>query len=47
MRWENQAADCLDQIPKSRWTQTYNEEKRYDHMTTNIAECMNYVLKGV
>jgi len=36
----------LDQIPKSKWTQAYNEGKWYGHMTTNLAECMNSVLKG-
>jgi len=41
-----QAADWLDQIPKSKWTQAYNEGKQYGHMTTNLAECMNSVLKG-
>ncbi|KAL5170049.1 hypothetical protein HKD37_11G031820 [Glycine soja] len=41
-----QAAYWLDQIPKSKWTQTYDEGKWYDHMTTNLAECMNSVLKG-
>ena len=41
-----QAADQLDQIPKSKWTQAYNEGKWYGHMTTNLAECMNSVWKG-
>jgi len=42
----SQAADWLDQIPKSKWTQAYDEGKRYSHMTTNLAECMNSILKG-
>ncbi|KAL5134135.1 hypothetical protein HKD37_03G007364 [Glycine soja] len=47
MRTEfSQATDWLDQIPKNKWTLAYDEEKRYDHMTTNLAECMNFVLKG-
>ncbi|KAH1215601.1 hypothetical protein GmHk_13G036700 [Glycine max] len=40
-----QTADWLDQIPKSKWTQVYNEGKQYGHMTTNLAECMNSILK--
>ena len=40
-----QAADQLDQIPKSKWTQAYDKGKQYDHMTTNLAECMNSILK--
>ena len=31
---------------KSKWTQAYNEGKQYEHMTTNLVECMNFVLKG-
>ncbi|KAH1210808.1 hypothetical protein GmHk_15G045028 [Glycine max] len=38
--------DWLNQIPKSKWTQAYGEGKWYDRMTTNLVECMNYVLKG-
>jgi len=37
----------LDQIPLGKWTQRYDGGKRYGHMTTNLAEYMNYVLKGV
>ena len=40
------AANWLDQIPKSKWTQAYDEGKMYRHTTTNLAECMNFVLKG-
>ena len=36
----------LDQISKRKWTQAYDEGKRYGHMTTNLAEYMNFVLKG-
>ena len=42
----SQAAYWLDQILKSKWTQAYDEGKRYDHMTTNLAKCMNSILKG-
>ncbi|KAL5161713.1 hypothetical protein HKD37_07G018958 [Glycine soja] len=30
----------------SHTNQAYDEGKRYDHITTNLAECMNFVLKG-
>ena len=36
----------LNQIPKSKWTQAYDEGKQYGHMTINLANCMNSVLKG-
>ena len=29
-----------------KWTQTYDGGSMYDHMTTNLTEFMNYVLKG-
>jgi len=41
-----QAVDWLDQIPKSKWAQAYDQGKLYGHMTINLAECMNCVLKG-
>ncbi|KAF1894892.1 hypothetical protein Lal_00022386 [Lupinus albus] len=28
----------LDHIPKAKWAQCYDEERQYDHMTTNLAE---------
>ena len=40
------ALNWLDQICKSKWTSTHDEGKRYGHMTTNLVECMNSVLKG-
>jgi len=40
-----QAADWLDQIPKSKWSQVYDEGNRYGHMTTKLAKCMNSILK--
>jgi len=41
-----QAFAWIDQIPLKKWIQAYDEGRRYDHMTTNLAECMNFVLKG-
>lgn len=33
-------------IPRERWSQAYDEGRRYGHMTTNLAEAINSVLKG-
>jgi hypothetical protein len=37
----------LEKIPREKWTQAYDGGKRYGHMTTNLAESLNSVLKGV
>jgi len=37
----------VDDIPKKQWLQAYDEGRRWGHMTTNISECVNNVLKGV
>ena len=43
-----QAADWIEGIPKSKWSRAYDETgSRWGHMTTNLAECINSVLKGV
>ncbi|XP_068485031.1 uncharacterized protein [Phaseolus vulgaris] len=41
-----QAFSWIDRIPLEKWTQAYDGGKRYGHMTTNLAECINSVLKG-
>jgi len=41
-----QAASWIDRIPLEKWTQAYDGGKRYGHMTTNLDECMNSILKG-
>jgi len=41
-----QAVSWIDQIPLEKWTQAYDGGKRFGHMTTNLAECINSVLKG-
>jgi len=41
-----QAVAWIDQIPLHKWTQAFNDGQRYGHMTTNLAECMNSVLRG-
>ncbi|XP_040967217.1 uncharacterized protein [Gossypium hirsutum] len=42
----NEGADCLCNIPFEQWTQVYDGGLRYGHMTSNLAECINYTLKG-
>ncbi|XP_057434380.1 uncharacterized protein LOC130727291 [Lotus japonicus] len=41
-----EVATWLDNIPREKWTQAYDGGSRYGHMTTNLAECLNSVLKG-
>jgi len=41
-----QAVSWIDQISLEKWTQAYDGGKRFGHMTTNLAECINSVLKG-
>lgn len=36
----------LDNIPLDKWACLYDGGLRYGHMTTNLAECINSVLKG-
>ncbi|KAK5819558.1 hypothetical protein PVK06_024568 [Gossypium arboreum] len=42
----DQAADYLYNIPFEQWIQAYNSSLRYGHMITNLAECINSILKG-
>ncbi|KAH1261728.1 hypothetical protein GmHk_02G004531 [Glycine max] len=40
-------ATWIDRISKEKWTMTYDREgRRYGHMTTNLLECINKVLKN-
>ncbi|XP_061365598.1 uncharacterized protein LOC133308881 [Gastrolobium bilobum] len=42
-----QVAEWIDAISKKKWTRAYDVEGcRYGHMTTNLAESVNKVLKG-
>ncbi|XP_061357446.1 uncharacterized protein LOC133301767 [Gastrolobium bilobum] len=42
-----QIAEWIDAIPKEKWSRAYDIEGwRYGHMTTNLAESVNKVLKG-
>ena len=39
-------ATWIDRISKKKWTMAYDiEGRRYGHMTTNLLECINKVLK--
>ncbi|XP_015972038.1 uncharacterized protein LOC107495403 [Arachis duranensis] len=47
MRTENSAlCDWVNRMEYERWTQHKDGGRRYGHMTTNIFECVNSVLKG-
>ncbi|XP_025617048.1 uncharacterized protein [Arachis hypogaea] len=47
MRTENPAmCDWANRMEYERWTQHKNGGRRYGHMTTNISECVNSILKG-
>ncbi|XP_057733767.1 uncharacterized protein LOC130948924 [Arachis stenosperma] len=39
--------DWANRIEYALWTQHRDEGRRFGHMTTNISECVNSVLKGV
>ena len=42
------AATWIEGTPKNKWTRAYDVEgRRWGHMMTNLAECINSVLKGV
>ncbi|KAL4293155.1 hypothetical protein AHAS_Ahas18G0099800 [Arachis hypogaea] len=36
----------LEEMPRSQWAQYADEGHRFGHMTTNISECINTVMKG-
>ncbi|XP_015973731.1 uncharacterized protein LOC107496922 [Arachis duranensis] len=47
MRTENPAmCDWANRMEYDKWTQHENAGRRFGHMTTNISECVNSVLKG-
>ena len=41
-----EGADYLCNIRFEQWAQAYDGGLRYGHMTSNLAECINSVLKG-
>ncbi|RYR14793.1 hypothetical protein Ahy_B04g071493 isoform B [Arachis hypogaea] len=48
LRSENPAmCDWANRIEYSLWTQYCDEGRRFGHMTINISECVNSILKGV
>ncbi|XP_039033440.1 uncharacterized protein LOC120169346 [Hibiscus syriacus] len=45
-RYEDDVYEFAAEIPIEIWSQAYDVKgRRYDHMTTNLAECINSVLK--
>jgi len=42
----SQKVSWIDQILLEKWTQVFDEGNRYGHMTTNLVECINSILKG-
>ncbi|KAH1266114.1 hypothetical protein GmHk_01G001681 [Glycine max] len=40
------AAEWLDQLPKQKWVQCFDEGKRWGHMITNLSESVNSMLKN-
>ncbi|KAF7835245.1 putative transcription factor interactor and regulator CCHC(Zn) family [Senna tora] len=40
-------SNWIDNIPKEQWSLAYDGGMRYSHMTTNLAESMKAVFKGV
>ncbi|XP_047179213.1 uncharacterized protein LOC124846045 [Vigna umbellata] len=41
-----QQVQWIDKIPLQKWSQAFDGGRRYGHMTTNLAECTNSILKG-
>ncbi|KAE8673565.1 Syntaxin-51 [Hibiscus syriacus] len=47
IRYGDDVYEFAVEIPRERWSQAYDVDgRRYGHMTTNLAECINSVLKG-
>ena len=44
--YNSEAANWITNIPRHQWCRSHDEGRRYGHMTTNLAECINGVLKG-
>ena len=42
-----QVASWFERLPKEKWCRSYDANgRRFGHMTTNLAECVNKVLRG-
>ncbi|XP_073226869.1 uncharacterized protein [Cicer arietinum] len=47
IKMENpKALRWIDNIPPEQWTMAYSQGRRWGHMTTNISESINAMLKG-
>ncbi|XP_050916234.1 uncharacterized protein LOC127131352 [Lathyrus oleraceus] len=44
-RTNNEALSWIDNIPREKWARAFDGGQRWGHMTTNLAEAMNSVLK--
>ncbi|XP_050908353.1 uncharacterized protein LOC127121976 [Lathyrus oleraceus] len=44
-RTNNEALSWIDNIPREKWARAFDRGQRWGHMTTNLAEAMNSVLK--
>lgn len=44
-RTNNDALSWIDNIPREKWARAFDGGQRWGHMTTNLAEAMNSVLK--
>jgi len=38
-------ASWIDRIPLEKWTQAYDGANKFSHMSMNLAECTNPILK--
>ncbi|CAK8535662.1 unnamed protein product [Lathyrus sativus] len=45
-RTDIEASCWIDNIPMKKWSRAYDGGQRWGHMTTNLAEAMNSVLKA-
>ena len=43
---KSSATEWLDQLSKQKWVQCFNEGKGWGHMTTNLSESVNSMLKN-
>ena len=41
------ASRWVDNLPVEKWTGSYDNGQRWGHMTTNLVESMNSVIKGI
>ncbi|XP_058757866.1 uncharacterized protein LOC131631102 [Vicia villosa] len=41
------AGSWIDNLSREKWTRAYDNNVRWDHMTTNLVESMNGIFKGI